>query len=62
MNKRAVIEFQIEGGFELEVPKRYSEEKIEKRARAELQKMAGSLSTDITFVRVASIEDDNGGF
>lgn len=55
---RAVIEFQIEGDFEIEIPRDSSESEIEKQALYELKKMAGCLSADITSVRVAAIGGD----
>lgn len=59
--KRAVVEFQIEGSIEIEIPEGSSESSIDKIARAEVRKLAGPLSVDITEVRVTEI-DDNGGF
>lgn len=60
--KRATVEWQIEGSIEIEVPVGSSERSIDKMAMAEVRKLAGPLSVDITDVRVTAIEDDNGGF
>jgi len=62
MKKRAVGEYQIEGTVEIEVPKGWSDNQIERQMRREVQKHAGAYSADITFVRVTAIENNNGGF
>lgn len=60
--KRAIVEFQIEGSLEFEVPAGSTEKQIEKLAREAVQKEAGPLSVDITGWNVTAVEDDNGDF
>lgn len=58
--KRAQVEFQIEASIEIEFPMGASLAKVERLAKAAVQKEAGHLSADITDWRVVDIEDDCG--
>ena len=60
--KRAVVQWQIEGSLEIEVPVGSTESQINKLARAAVQEEAGPLSSDITRCDVVDIEPDHGGF
>lgn len=60
--KRAVVEWQIEGSLEIEVPVGSTESQIDKLARKAVQKEVGPLSNDITRCDVVAIERDEGGF
>ena len=60
--KRAVVEWQIEGSLEIEVPVGSTDAQIAKLARKAVRKEAGPLSSDITRCDVVAVENDGGGF
>lgn len=60
--KRAIVQWQIEGSMEIEVPVGSTKKQIDSLARATVETQAGPLSVNITRCEVVDIEHDNGGF
>ncbi|SOC26147.1 hypothetical protein [Thalassospira xiamenensis] len=57
--KRAVVEWQIEGSLEIEVPVGSTEVQISKLARKAVEKEVGPLSNDITRWDVVEVKGDD---